>query len=246
MKPIDYHDLIKNEAGHGQLIAVRKQIKHKQLDVSRWASQNLHLLAVELEDQPVRNVVNVYACCGTMKEQDWMALDNLQSTLPGETLLCGDFNARGALWGNTVTNSQGEALEDALDKCYLSCLNNGEITRVATRPGDTDSIIDLTLTTLRLASQCSFSTLGHTHGSDHLPCIVYVRRSKVTKQKRRTKAFQYKKAGDDPITKLRSKESAVKPQEKQQRVQPPWFNDDVQDLWEKKNNSLQASSEKQR
>ena len=56
-----------------------------------------------------------------MKEQDWMIIDDLQNTLSGATMLCGDFNARGELWGNTVTNPQGEALEDALDRCYLTC-----------------------------------------------------------------------------------------------------------------------------
>jgi len=99
MKPMDFHPIIKNDEGHGQAIAMRKLIRYKELDVSRWSTKNLHLVAVELMDQPVRNVVNVYACCGTMKEQDWRVLDNLQSTLPGETILCGDFNARGALWG---------------------------------------------------------------------------------------------------------------------------------------------------
>ena len=175
MKPMDFHPIIKNDEGHGQAIAVRKQIRYKELDVSRWSTKNLHLVAVELMDQPVRNVVNVYACCGTMKKQDWRVLNNLQSTLPGETILCGDLNARGALWGNEITNPQGEALEDAVDRCYLNCINEGETTRIATRQGDSDSVIDLTLTTLRLASQCSLVTLGP-HGNDHIPCVVYVRR----------------------------------------------------------------------
>ena len=83
--------MIKNDAGRGQVIAEGKGSKHKQLDVSRWARGILHLEAVELKEQPLRNVVYVYACCGTMKEQDWMVLDNLQYS-PGYT---GDF----ALWG---------------------------------------------------------------------------------------------------------------------------------------------------
>ena len=32
-----------------------------------------------------------------MKEQDWMILDDLQSTNHGKPMLCGDFNARGQL-----------------------------------------------------------------------------------------------------------------------------------------------------
>ena len=83
--------------------------------------------------------------------------------------------------------------------------------------------------------QCSLVTLGP-HGNDHIPCVVYVRRSKVTKQQKRAKAFHYSREGDDPITKLRSKKSAAKPsqQNKESKVQPPWFNEEVKELWRKK------------
>ena len=138
----DFSEPIYNDEGHGQLIMVRKGIKHQQLDVTAWKSNSLNLVAVELIDQPIRNVVNVYACNASMREEDWMALDKIQTSLAGETLFCGDFNARGALWGNSVLNPQGEALEDALDRCCLTCINNGTITRMATRPGDSDSVID--------------------------------------------------------------------------------------------------------
>ena len=233
VKPLDFHPPVKNDMGHGQLILIRKSIKYRELDVSRWSSRNLHLVAVELAEQPVRNVVNVYACCTTMKEQDWMALDELQKTLPGETMLCGDFNARGALWGNTVVNPQGEALEDALDKCYLRCINDGSITRMATRQGDSDSIIDLVLTTLAVAEQCDFKVL-EPQGNDHLPCSVHVRRSKVTHRPRRKQAFRYSNEGDDVISDLRVRKTKEKPQQQKiQRVQPPWFNEELKKLWEK-------------
>ena len=76
-----------------------------------------------------------------------------------KTVLCGDFNARGALWGNTVVNLHGEALSDALDKCYLRCINDGYITRMATRQGDSDTIIDLVLITLTVAEKCDIKVL---------------------------------------------------------------------------------------
>ena len=75
-----------NEKGHGQIIAIRKGIKHRELDVTRWSSDNLHLIAAELTEQPVRNIVNMYACNKTLKEQDWMILDDIQTTLPGPTI----------------------------------------------------------------------------------------------------------------------------------------------------------------
>ena len=104
----------------------------------------------------MRNLINVYAVCKIIKQQDWLRLDGLQRTLPGATILCGDFNARGELWGSSVTNPQGVALEDALDEFYLTCINDGIRTRMATRAGDSDSVIDLTITTLQIASSCKF------------------------------------------------------------------------------------------
>ena len=83
-----------------------------------------------------------------MKEQNCLGLDDLQNSLPGETLLCGDFNARGELRGDTVTNPQGELLEESLDQSDITCNNGGSILRTAIRPRDTDSIIDLTICTL--------------------------------------------------------------------------------------------------
>ena len=58
----------------------------------------------------------------------------------------------------------------------------------------------------------------------------------MTKQQKRAKAFHYSREGDDPITKLRSKKSAAKPsqQNKESKVQPPWFNEEVKELWRKK------------
>ena len=143
MKPTGFQTPIASNKGHSQLMVVRKGIKHRECEVTGWSSDNLHMVAVELEEQPVRNIVNIYACNQFMKGRDWFTLNDLQNTLPGETMLCGNFNARGELWGNTVTNPQGESLEDALDRSDLTCIKAGSITRTATRPGDTDSIIDL-------------------------------------------------------------------------------------------------------
>ena len=137
--------------------------------------------------------------------------------LPGATLICGDFNARGELWGNSITNPQGVALEDALDKCHLTCINDGSITRQASRPGDSDSIIDLALTTLQLAERCRFQVL-EPQDNDHLPCSVIIKRSKRVQKPKRVAAFTYSKSGEDPVTKLRAKKKTGKPEQGRQRV----------------------------
>ena len=234
IKIADFSEPIYNDEGHGQLIVVRKGIKHRPLDVTTWTSNSLHLVAVELIDQPIRNIVNVYACNASMREEDWLILDKLQTALAGETLLCGDFNARGSLWGNSILNPQGEALEDALDRCNLTCINNGTTTRVATRPGDSDSVIDLALATLRLAQQCKWHSLGP-QDNDHFPCIVYARRTRASQRIRRKRAFNYECNEEDPVGKMR-KAKHIKPQtqNKGHREQPPWFTKEVEELWKAK------------
>ena len=162
-----------------------------------------------------------------MKTEDWLVLDDMQSTLPGESIFCGDYNARGALWGNEITNPQGEALEDALDRCNLTCINNGSITREASRPGDSDSVIDLALTTLTVAADCRWQTLGK-HSNDHYPCSVWIKRKKVHKQLKRKKVFKYEEQEDNLISEIRQK-VASKPQGNKQTLlqQPPWFTDEI-------------------
>ena len=77
---------------------------YKELDVSRWATDNLHLVSVELLEEPVRVVINVYACNSTMEEQYWIALDNLQTIILGETILVGT-SMPGSRCGLTLTPS---------------------------------------------------------------------------------------------------------------------------------------------
>ena len=129
---LGYQKPVYSRIGHGQVILVADSIKFSTLDLRRWSSDNLHLVGIELHNQPVRYVINAYACNNSMKKQDdWLVLDDMQEALPGKMLICGDFNARGSDWGNTITNQQGTALEDALDSCNLIYLNDGRMTRLA-------------------------------------------------------------------------------------------------------------------
>ena len=75
-----------------------------------------------------------------------VAVDGMQITLPGETILCGYFNDRGSLWGRPPPTQRGKVLKNALDKCSLTCINNRNITRSATRPDNSESVIDLAIT----------------------------------------------------------------------------------------------------
>ena len=111
-KPAGYNAVYSSQ-GHGQVMLVSREIVYHELDVNRWTSKKLHLQGVELENQPVRNIINVYACNKPFTQAaDWLKLEDLIASLSGTTVLCGDFNDRGEQWGNTICNPQGKALED--------------------------------------------------------------------------------------------------------------------------------------
>ena len=61
MRLEDFQVQVRNNLEYGQLIIVRKVITQKEMDVSRSSTDNLHLVVVELLEQPICNVINVYA-----------------------------------------------------------------------------------------------------------------------------------------------------------------------------------------
>ena len=237
-KVYGYQEPIYNRLGHGQVILVADGIKYSSLDLQRWSSDNLHLVGVEIYNQPLRYIVNVYACNNSMLQEDWLVLDDMQEALPGKMLICGDFNARGSEWGNTITNPQGIALEDALDSCNLICLNDGSVTRLAQREGDSDSAIDLALVTPSIVPSSSWFAMGSL-GSDHLPCGVHVRRHSERQARKAPRVFSYDIKSEDPVSRLRKK-ARPPPQQKRRVTQPPWWNNELESLWVAKRKSLKA------
>ena len=228
-----------NRKGHGQCILVRSGIGHRELDVSQWESVNLHLQAVELTDQPVRNIINVYACNDSVNEEEWAKLGEMEEALPGKTVFCGDLNARGEDWGNLISNPQGISLEDALVGCDLTCINDGSMTRLATREGDSDSAIDLALVSLNLAVDCTWKALCN-YGSDHLPCTVSIKRGRSSKPPKQKRVFIYKVDDDDTLSRLRkSIRAPLSNQHGRAKLdQPLWWNDETEALWKAKRLAL--------
>ena len=231
-KPAGY-SLLYNSQGHGQTMLMRNEITYRELDVNRWTSEKLHLQGVELENQPVKNIINVYACNNSLTQADWLKLEDLRASLSGTTVLCGDFNARGRQWGNTVCNPQGEALEDALDQSDLICANDGRNTRLASRPGDSDSVIDLALMSPELEGKYKWDVLED-HGSDHLPCTLFIKRTKPVSTVKRRSAFRYNLDSTDVITTLRRQARQSGRKRSKILQQPPWWNPDVEETWKAK------------
>ena len=156
-------------------------------------------------------------------------MEDLRSSLPGTTVLCGDFNARGEQWGNRICNPQGNALEGALDQSNLIYANDGRITRIATKKGDTNSAIDLALMSPDLEGKYKWDVMEQ-HGSDHLPCTLYIKRNKQVSTAKRRSAFRYNLDSTDVITTLRKQARQSGRKRSKILQQPPWWNPDVEEI----------------
>ena len=122
-----------------------------------------------------------------------------------------------------ILNPQGIALESALDKTNLACLNNGSMTRFASQEGHTDSVIDMALISVSAYDDCTWETLQE-HGSDHVPCLSMVRRERNWVRKKVMRAFTYPMDEDDKdvVSRLRRKALPVKRSGVEEREKTPW------------------------
>merc|ERR1711976_637296 len=108
-------------------------------------------------------------------EQD---LIDLLEQLPAPLILLGDFNAHNPLWGSEKMSTRGRILENILDKFNLLCLNEKEETYYRAFDG-IKSTIDLTLTSITIAPEYSWSKEYELRGSDYFPIFLEERTVKV-------------------------------------------------------------------
>ena len=73
MHPNGYQTPIYNRAGHCQLSRVANAITFPNLLTKRWETENLYRVGIELQEQPVRYIINVYAGTNTMSETVWLS-----------------------------------------------------------------------------------------------------------------------------------------------------------------------------
>ena len=137
-------------------ILVRDNIVASELDMSQWDSDEMQLQAIKVHSEHPFVLVNVYACNASVDSNRWHNFSEL--FVHGKNvIICGDFNAKCKSWGNISSNAQGEELEIALETMDLVCINSGCATRLASRPGDEDSVIDLTLVSPPLFTVCRWA-----------------------------------------------------------------------------------------
>jgi len=93
---------------------------------------------------------------------------------PNETLLiAGDFNAKSAYWGSSVTDGKGEALESFAASLGLWTCNIGD--KPTFRRGDSRSVIDVTFVGTGPWELSGWTVLDDYTGSDHLYLMYEIR-----------------------------------------------------------------------
>ncbi|GFQ70403.1 RNase H domain-containing protein [Trichonephila clavata] len=98
-------------------------------------------------------------------------LQELIDQLPSPFILLGDFNAHHLLWGCQDLNSRGKVVEKLLTELDLTLLNDCSNTYFHS-PTQPFSAIDLSICSLSLLLDLTWSVLGNPLGSDHFPVVI--------------------------------------------------------------------------
>ena len=224
--------IISNHKNRGQAIIARNEIKASEIKLDKYETDGLQLMGVQVDTGTTKvSLINVYACNDSLvTTAQWNVLERITREIGGKFMFCGDFNARGRAWGNTITKPQGEALEDYLISSQLICINDNTCTRLAKQEGHTDSVIDLALVSPELVSLLKWKVLT-CHGSDHLPCSILLKRKQCGGRRRKADAFVYAKS-EDVVGRLRS--NVRRPKRSVVYQQPAWWNEEIEGLWKVK------------
>ena len=178
------------------------------LDLEKWCNDDRELQGIRLQKPDERHksiiLINAYMHKDSLTSKEkWEFLDELEDKLGNTIILCGDLNARSSSWDAEGTNRQGLALEDWLEEVVLKPLTTPTPTRLATRPGDSDSTIDIALISPSLTPWMAAETLA-SHGSDHMPVVFSLIKPPKQNKTSKTKCpFQYPRSQTDVISRLR-------------------------------------------
>ena len=219
------------------------------IDLDKWCNDSRELMGIRLEKPDHRHkslvIINAYIHQKTHgSKESWEFLEEIEDEFGDTIVVCGDFNARSKIWDTQGTNPQGLALEAALQESLLEPLATQTPTHLASRPGDSDSTIDLALISPRLITWLSAHTLGF-HGSDHLPVVLGLQKPTHKQCVRPHNPFRYNRKGLDVVSRLRAKKA--RPVSKQDhRTKPPWWNKETEQAWSAKRTAVKSWQKERR
>jgi hypothetical protein len=101
-------------------------------------------------------------------------LRELTNSLKEPFYIVGDLNGHGIEWGCFTENEKGKIIQEMLDECSCTTINNGDFTRLQPFP-KISSALDIAITNNTNALNCSWEVINNSCGSDHLPAMIYVK-----------------------------------------------------------------------
>ena len=155
--------------GGGTAFYIKNSIPYKIIDPF-LADIEYSEIQIMLEDcrTPLR-LISIYL--PPNKKIDEEKLTNLG--LDRNTIMVGDFNAKSPIWGSSIRDVRGKAIERCLlDNTELVCVNTGEPTHITAK--GVQSHLDLTFCSSNLAIVTDWKVFKDNMGSDHYPTLTTV------------------------------------------------------------------------
>ena len=168
------------------------------------------------------------------------------------TILAGDFNAHNKIWNNKQTDcARGKLLSSLIDMTNLIILNDGSPTLIKT-PNAVPSTIDLTLVTPDIAAKIEWKVIDDEIASNHKIITLEIQNTAKNFTINR-EILNKKKAIENinsinpdeienqflliPNFKEQIKKAKYKPKKTNQQPKP-WWNDEINNLYQTKNKHL--------
>ncbi|GFY04577.1 probable RNA-directed DNA polymerase from transposon BS [Trichonephila clavipes] len=157
--------------GGGLMIVLNKDIS--AIKIFSEISEDLEILIVRVQiDLNPITIFNIYIPPGNFQDSN---LSKIASYIDNHNLILGDFNASHEIWGSKNSSASGKKIFDWIIENDLILLNDKSPTYLHSSGIFTS--IDLSLASIDLNYDLSWSTNTDNFGSDHFPIIINYKRA---------------------------------------------------------------------
>ncbi|GFW16847.1 transposable element Tc1 transposase [Trichonephila clavipes] len=157
--------------GGGLMIVLNKDIS--AIKIFSEISEDLEILIVRVQiDLNPITIFNIYIPPGNFQDSN---LSKIASYIDNHNLILGDFNASHEIWGSKNSSASGKKIFDWIIENDLILLNDKSPTYLHSSGIFTS--IDLSLASIDLNYDLSWSTNTDNFGSDHFPIIINFKRT---------------------------------------------------------------------
>lgn len=166
-KCFQYNVNTNTKARGGVVTLVHQNIKAEQITIE----SNLQMIAIKF-DYPIDfKLCNMYI--PGAENIRYEEINKIVKTLGNRSIILGDLNGHGKMWGSQKTDSRGKIIEEILNENNLIILNENLPTHFSLAH-NTLSCIDLALATIDIAINFKWTVLNDLYSSDHFPITLEI------------------------------------------------------------------------